>query len=1055
MTSSSEPTGGIPASPGEPVPASNEQQIAEPSSLAEQSLSQPESVMNEEEGVSPPADEGLPEWEPLTPELVEDEAIRGDFVIRWAVVGLALLFGFSQIAESRTLVHVKTGEYLATHGGLPPANDVFSYTAADRRWVNLSWLFDLFSAGVHSLAGGIGLSIAQGVLAGLAFGLLAHAQRSAIRTWWGSVCAVLALLACYPQITMQAELVTLVGLAAVLFLVMRAEETSSTQSLWLLVPLIWLWSQLDNRAFLGWGLLLCLAVGESLRRGAMGDEAAATRRRQWWRVTGGAIAVSFLHPFLWETWLSPIRLYFIDYPALRQLFPRPSVQELSYFSIGMPQFWMTINHSTVAALVLFAAALMTLFLNRERLHPGHLLAVLLFSGLGALTTHELAVASLVNCAVCAVNAQVWYRQRFGQVYSVDWRELLFSRGGRAVTVLSFFALAWLVISGRIDGPGGKRTGVGFDTKLTVQMQSYRKLAAVGETGQPLQFDDRPFHFAVRQGDLLIWSGQKSFVDSRAGLFAGQGERDLISLFNKTRFALQRKREAVAGSGDPDVWKQTFNAYQITHALPRLTGPFPPPDYTTFSDLLSTPDFALTDLLAATAVFYRTDSSDNDYLKYVAGHRLEFVAKAFRQPNESAETIRDWSKPATTYDNLFALRRPLVTEGGLAAAHHVQLAASGGNLSLPVRAACALQAIRLATAGLREDPHSPEGHRVLGLAYMILDRVESSEMAPSGGTWLNMMRYYQAVAALRQAAALRPDDVEIRFDLLTLYQKMGRYELALEMIREIKRLQPLLISSTPEVRAQREWMLETELSLEETAAKVDEGLAQMREQEPDRFRQSLVAHQAGAVRLAVETLEGDAVYLEQNPQAKLLLAHWLMEVGRVREAHEMLEAIEQFSSAGGLPGWREAVAVSALTNGDYFRAIRLWSEQIHETENSSAQAGLMTLPFVTLGQFWAGPDQYPMAQTAAVMQSFNAGRVEVTLLRYQKAMAQLESGDMTGATQTLKQALERDPASPLRPLLRFYLFCTTNEQIESKPAGPSEPVEEFAPLEESSATTKPE
>ena len=32
-----------------------------------------------ESDTDPSADEDLPEWEPLTPELVEDEAIRGDF----------------------------------------------------------------------------------------------------------------------------------------------------------------------------------------------------------------------------------------------------------------------------------------------------------------------------------------------------------------------------------------------------------------------------------------------------------------------------------------------------------------------------------------------------------------------------------------------------------------------------------------------------------------------------------------------------------------------------------------------------------------------------------------------------------------------------------------------------------------------------------------------------------------------------------------------------------------------------------------------------------------
>ncbi len=41
-----------------------------------------------------------------------------------------------------------------------------------------------------------------------------------------------------------------------------------------------------------------------------------------------------------------------------------------------------------------------------------------------------------------------------QVARLGHRPQLGYLGGRAVTVMSFFALAWLVISGRIEGPEG-------------------------------------------------------------------------------------------------------------------------------------------------------------------------------------------------------------------------------------------------------------------------------------------------------------------------------------------------------------------------------------------------------------------------------------------------------------------------------------------------------------------------------------------------------------------------------------------------------------------------
>ena len=76
-----------------------------------EAVAQQASLPSESANPAPSAD--LPEWEPLTPELVEDEAIRGDFMLSWAVVLLALLIGCRQIVETATLVHVKTGQYLA------------------------------------------------------------------------------------------------------------------------------------------------------------------------------------------------------------------------------------------------------------------------------------------------------------------------------------------------------------------------------------------------------------------------------------------------------------------------------------------------------------------------------------------------------------------------------------------------------------------------------------------------------------------------------------------------------------------------------------------------------------------------------------------------------------------------------------------------------------------------------------------------------------------------------------------------------------------------------
>ena len=74
----------------------------------------------------------LPDEEPLTPEMVEEEAVRGDFMLRWAAIFLAVLMGFTQINDTKPLVLIRSGDYMRSHGMLPPRTDVLSLTAAEK-----------------------------------------------------------------------------------------------------------------------------------------------------------------------------------------------------------------------------------------------------------------------------------------------------------------------------------------------------------------------------------------------------------------------------------------------------------------------------------------------------------------------------------------------------------------------------------------------------------------------------------------------------------------------------------------------------------------------------------------------------------------------------------------------------------------------------------------------------------------------------------------------------------------------------------------------------------
>ena len=463
------------------------------------------------EGETSP-EEDLPEWIPLTPELVEDEAIRGDFMLRWAAVLLALLMGWTIVQETSVLTHIKTGQYLADHGFIPPDTDVFSSSAGDRPWVNLAWLWDLALSGVYGLLGPQGVSLLKALLAALTFWVASRISMPELPTWWGSVCSVLALLAAFPSLTATPTIMTLLGTACLMHQLHRWTVARDARLPWPIPLLMFVWCQFDDRAWIGGAVLIAFTIGAWIDGRRSGQDAFSGDVRSLSLMAAGSLIAMLVHPFLWETLLSPWRLYELEYPT-RQIYANrdtPFLHELYPLSSG--EFWARMNYFNAAGLLLWLMTLVTLVLNRERLRLAHLSTFVATSCLAFAGAGELAVAGIVNAALATVNAQQWYQANFRQTYSVETSELLFSRAGRALTVIAFFVLGFAMVSGHLTGAEGRRVGLGWDPQLEQTIASYEQVLEDS-------FDDRPFNFRLFQGDVLIWTGKQPFIDSRVRLFA--------------------------------------------------------------------------------------------------------------------------------------------------------------------------------------------------------------------------------------------------------------------------------------------------------------------------------------------------------------------------------------------------------------------------------------------------------------------------------------------------------------------------------------------------------
>ena len=108
------------------------------------------------------------------------------------------------------------------------------------------------------------LSLAKAIVAAVAFGFVVYTTKPETSTWWGSICAAIALVVCYPQFSAEPQLVTLLGLAIVLWMLNRWRESANERPPWLLVPVFFVWCNFDPHMFFGLALLALYALGHSV-----------------------------------------------------------------------------------------------------------------------------------------------------------------------------------------------------------------------------------------------------------------------------------------------------------------------------------------------------------------------------------------------------------------------------------------------------------------------------------------------------------------------------------------------------------------------------------------------------------------------------------------------------------------------------------------------------------------------------------------------------------------------------------------------------------------------
>jgi tetratricopeptide (TPR) repeat protein len=974
----------------------------------------------------------LPEYEPLTPELVEDEAIRGDFMLRWAIILLALLLGVRHIVETPTLVHIRSGEYLTSNGILPPANDVLSYTATESSWINLSWLFDIIVATCYGLGGDTSLSVFTGILAAIMFYLLINISRKDSPTWWNAVCAGIALAVVNDQFTVLPEIITLLGTVWVVRGLNKWSEDANPKTLWCLVISIAIWSNLDPRAYIGCVLMLGYLIGTIIRPMASDADKPPLPTRDLVITTVVGLLALMVNPFHWNAWLSPVSIYTHEIPTLLSYSAnRAESGNLSLTWLFSEESLGRHTYQWICGLTLVSIAVVSCLFNIRRLNLGMLVAFLFVMGLGVWHAHELTIAAIVGCALASLNGQDWYRASCQQEYTTNAWEVLYGRLGRAATVLALATVAWLGISGRLMTADGKRVGLGFSQELAAN--------ATG-TGEDLKdaYNGNIFTFRLDQGDLLIWNGQKSFVDSRVHVFQ-QRNADGVSIIeqhDKARRALRPlKLKTLTASQQRElnqIWKSVFNEHKVMQAIPRLWGS--PPDYRTYERLLTLGEWTMTSFGSTTAVFVRNDLAE--MRKFAQENQHDFVISILRSKDDKVESTGrpDWPRLKTGYQRFLTLPSRVVSNKNQKSQHaytHAEMlmaSASPVGVKQALGLALATDAVRNANAALYEDVNNPDPYRNLADSYGLLHTLENQLQAQAGYPVGGEQRYFQMTHSMRQWLILEPNNFLITRALLNSYVQTQKWDLAEDMmIRCFKLLD--MSPRTEEALGLRRQLSDLKKQIEPRTKSMDERVAAAKEQNKDLDAGTLAfgLMSGGFPLKALRLLESDKTALT-NIQAHLQYALALAECGRLDDAAKQFEGFDRLGEtpAGATP-WRRKAAWVEMARGNFDGAIELCRKRIDDVEQATLMSLLSTVPLIQPPPAFILDDTWPVRQTAASIQTMMMAS-ETAELRWTIATCYLESGRNDEAAEMLAELLEVEPDTHLRPIARSYLELITGKPV---------------------------
>ncbi len=404
---------------------------------------------------------------------------------------LALAFPFllalEKVHESDSLWHLKTGEWILSHGQIPRA-DIFSSTVAGKQWLDWEWLFQIAMYAVYTAGGFNALVFAKAVLVALTAALLLDTcRRNGASVGVAALVVMLAFVAARERLEVRPD-IALFFFAAASVAILEAARRGKPKWLLALSVLQVVWVNTHPSFLLGPALA-----------GAYGIEFLLRRRwieLRWWALAAALTCAACLanpygvelvrHAIAQSRESGPAGVIGEWQPTLSVLPLEPNWAWRTFWWL----FWLT-PLALVARLVV----------ERGKFPWAHALVLAGMSALALRANRFTAIFAIVTAPILAGALSMLIKDRFRVVWATV-----------SIAVAAF--LIWAVVTNRWAMAENRsvRFGVGLDEQ-TVPTQALAELRKLS-SGTGL------FNTFLSGGPLIwgAWPQWRTFSDGRANLY---------------------------------------------------------------------------------------------------------------------------------------------------------------------------------------------------------------------------------------------------------------------------------------------------------------------------------------------------------------------------------------------------------------------------------------------------------------------------------------------------------------------------------------------------------